>query len=420
MAPFVPGPPVAVDPESDLLRPWLAAARRVFGDHDPMDDDWLEARRELLRRNHNRLTAVMDGDAVAGTYRSWDVDLTLPGGGAVRADAITAVTVQPTHRRRGVLTALITADLERAHDAGTPVGILIASEAQIYGRYGFGVSTETVTWTLDVRVAALTRAAAALAEGLRVDHVSDAELREVAPDVYRRGRQPGDIDRWDVLWDIVTGVRTGDPGNAKPGVAVVARDAAGVPQGTLRYTLEARWPERAVGSIVHVGLLDAATPAAHAALWGYLANLDAVATVRAEDRALDDPLPWLFTDHRAARQSGRADFLWTRLLDVPRCLAARRYERPGDVVLEVDDKHGWAGGRFALQVADDGTAVCEPTTATADLELPVTVLSSVWLGGTDLRGATAAGLVDERRPGAADRAAAMLRTSTAPYSSTWF
>ena len=420
MTPFTPaGPPVAVDPESELLRPWLEAARRVFGDHQPIDDAWVQARRELFRRG-DRLTAVMDGDVFAGTYRSWDVGLTVPGGGALRADAITAVTVQPTHRRRGVLTSLITTDLAGAHERGTPVAILIASEAPIYGRYGFGVAVESATWTVDVRAARLTPQAAALAAELRVDHVTDAELREVAPAVYERGRAPGDIDRWNVLWDMHTGVREGDPGNAKPGVAAVARDAAGVPQGTLRYTLEPHWEGRTSGTVVHVGLLDTATPAAHAAMWGYLANLDLVATVRADDRALDEPLPWLFTDHRAARQSGRADFLWTRVLDVPGCLAGRRYERPGDVVLEVHDGHGWAGGRFALQVADDGTAACEPTAAAADLELPVAVLGSVWLGGTDLRGAAAAGLVTERRGGAVDRAAAIFRTTTAPWSSTWF
>jgi predicted acetyltransferase len=419
VAQFSPGPPVAVDPESDLLHPWLTAARRVFGDHAPMDDAWFRSRREMLRRG-DRLTAVMDGEVIAGTYRSWDVDLTVPGGGAVRADAITAVTVQPTHRRRGVLTSLITADLAGAHERGTPVAVLIASEAPIYGRYGFGVATESVTWKVDVRLAAPTPQAAALADGLRVEHVTDAELREAAPAVYGRSRWPGDIDRWDVLWDIVAGVRTGDPGNAKPGVAVVARDAAGVPQGTLRYTVEAHWPERTVGTIVHVGLLDTATPAAHAALWSYLVDLDLVATVQADDRAVDDPLPWLLTDYRAARQSGRADFLWTRLLDVPACLAARRYERPGDVVLEVHDDRGWAGGRFALQVGDDGTAACEPTSAAADLELPVAVLSATWLGGADLRGAAAAGLVAERRGGAVDLAAAILRTPTAPWSSTWF
>jgi predicted acetyltransferase len=408
-----------IDPASDRFPTWLASVRRVFGDHEPVDDDWYAARRELFRRG-DRLSAAMDGDVVAGTYRSWDVDLTVPGGGSVRADAITSVTVQPTHRRRGVLTSLMTADLVGAHERGTPVGILIASEALIYGRYGFGVATESATWTVDVRAAELTPAAAELAATMRVEHVSDTELRELAPDVYQRGRQPGDIDRWDLLWDMLTGNRNGDPGNAKPGVAAVARDADGAVQGVLRLTLDAKWDEHTIGSVVHVGLLDTTTPSAHAAMWDYLVNQDLVVGVRAEDRGVDDPLPWLLRDRRSARQSGRADFLWTRLLDVPAALAARRYERPGDVVLEVHDGHGWAGGRFALEVAEDGSAACAPTAAAADVELPVAVLSSVWLGGLDLRGAAAAGLVSERRGGAADRAASIFRTATAPWSSTWF
>jgi predicted acetyltransferase len=403
--------------DSDLLRPFVQAMRRVFGDHEPVDEPWYGPRRELWATQ--RLLAVLDGDVVAGTYRSWDLDLTVPGGGSVRADAISSVTVQPTHRRRGVLTSMITHDLRDAHERGIPVAVLIASEAPIYGRYGFGVGTESVTWTVDVRAAALRPPAEARAARMRVDHVSDAELAAVAPEVYARARGAGDIDRWDNLWQVLAGNRPGDPHNAKPGVAAVARDADGVVQGVLRYTVDQRWEEHTIGSVAHVGLLDAATDDAHAALWGYLANLDLVTTVRAEDRAADDPLPWLLTDRRAARQGGRADFLWTRVLDVPATLAGRRYETPGAVVLEVVDGHGWAGGLFALEVAADGSAACGPTTAAADLELPVDVLGGVWLGGTDLRGAAAAGLVTGDRV-AVDRAAAIFRTSTAPWSSTWF
>jgi predicted acetyltransferase len=403
--------------DSDLLRPFVQAMRRVFGDHEPVDEAWYGPRRELW--STQRLLAVLDGDVVAGTYRSWDLDLTVPGGGSVRADAVSSVTVQPTHRRRGVLTSLITHDLRDARERGVPVAVLIASEAPIYGRYGFGVGTESVTWTVDVRAAALRPPAEARAARMRVDHVSDAELAAAAPGVYARARGAGDIDRWDNLWQMLAGNRPGAPHNGKPGVAAVARDAAGVVQGVLRYTVDQRWEEHTIGSVAHVGLLDTATDDAHAALWGYLTNLDLVTTVRAEDRGLDDPLPWLLTDRRAARQGGRADFLWTRVLDVPATLAGRRYETSGAVVLEVVDGHGWAGGRFALEVAADGSAACGPTAAAPDLELPVDVLGGVWLGGTDLRGAAAAGLVTGDRA-AVDRAAAIFRTSTAPWSSTWF
>ena len=395
---------MAVTVDSDRFRPFLDAMRRVFGDHEPADEAWYAARREVY--GGQRLLAVLDGDVVAGTYRSWDLDLTVPGGGSVRADAISSVTVQPTHRRRGVLTSMITQDLRDAHERGVPVAVLIASEAPIYGRYGFGAGTESVTWTLDVRAASLRRPAQVRAARMRVDHVGDAELLAVAPEVYARARVAGDIDRWDNLWQMQTGNRRGDAHNAKPGVAAVARDAAGVVQGVLRYTVDQRWDEHTIGSVAHVGLLDTATDDAHAALWSYLANLDLVTTVRAEDRAVDDPLPWLFGDRRAVRQRGRADFLWTRVLDVPATLAGRRYETPGTVVLDVADDHGWAGGRFALEVAADGTAACEPATAPSDLELPVDVLGGVWLGGTDLRGAAARragdGRPGRRRPGRRD------------------
>ena len=403
--------------DSELLLPFLQALRRVFGDHEPVDDAWYAARRELY--GGHRLLAMLDGDVVAGTYRSWDLDLTVPGGGAVRADAISSVTVQPTHRRRGVLTSMITHDLRDARERGIPVAVLIASEAPIYGRYGFGVATESVTWTVDVRAAAFRPEAAERAARMRVDHVTDAELLDVAPGLYGRARGPGDIDRWDNMWRVSTGNRTGDPHNAKPGVAAVARDAAGAVQGVLRLTLDQRWVEHTISAVAQVGLLDTATDDAHVALWSYLVNLDLVTTVRAEDRSVDDPLPWLLRDRRAARQSGRADFLWTRVLDVPATLAGRRYETPGAVVLEVRDDHRWADGRFALEVAADGTATCGRTTAPADLELPVDVLGGVWLGGTDLRGAAAAGLVGGDTP-AVDRAAAIFSTATAPWSSTWF
>jgi predicted acetyltransferase len=408
---------VTIDPDSDLARPYIEAMRRGLTDLSPVTEEILASRRELWRTQ--RLTAVLDGDVVAGTYRSWDVDLTLPGGGAIRADAISSVAVQATHRRRGILTTLITDDLRKAHAAGTPVAVLIASEALIYGRYGFGVATESVTWTVDTVAARLTREAAARAARIQLRQVTGEELYAAAPEVYRRSRRPGDIDRWDILWTGMAGIRPGDPVNAEPGIAVLARDADGVVQGALRYTIEDNYAEHTRDATAHVGLLDTATDDAHAALWGYLVDLDLMTKVRAADRAVDDPLPWLLTDRRAARQSARSDFLWTRILDVPAALAARRYERPGATVLEVHDPDGYTGGRFALEVAADGGATCTATTAPADVELPVAVLGSVWLGGTDLTGAGAAGLVSGS-PEDVARAAALFRTTTAPWSSTWF
>ena len=85
-----------------------------------------------------RTWGAFDGDRVVGTLRSFPTTLTLPGRGSAGAAALTNVTVAPTHRRRGLLTEMIMRDLERAHADHEALGILIAAEYPIYGRFGYG------------------------------------------------------------------------------------------------------------------------------------------------------------------------------------------------------------------------------------------------------------------------------------------
>ena len=51
---------------------------------------------------------------------------------------ITWVTVAPTHRRRGVLTAIMRRQLDETHaQEREPVAALWAAESSIYGRFGY-------------------------------------------------------------------------------------------------------------------------------------------------------------------------------------------------------------------------------------------------------------------------------------------
>ena len=94
------------------------------------------------------LGAVHRGRFV-GTFRSMDRELTLPGGATLVADAITNVTVAATHRRRGLLTAMMTRDLAAAAGRGQAIAVLIAAEYRIYGRYGFGPATGRRGYAID-------------------------------------------------------------------------------------------------------------------------------------------------------------------------------------------------------------------------------------------------------------------------------
>ncbi|MFD9082811.1 GNAT family N-acetyltransferase [Streptomyces erythrochromogenes] len=56
------------------------------------------------------------GGAFVGTYRSYDLELPLPGGAAVPVHAITGVSVAATHRRRGLLSRMLNGDLAAARE----------------------------------------------------------------------------------------------------------------------------------------------------------------------------------------------------------------------------------------------------------------------------------------------------------------
>jgi predicted acetyltransferase len=165
--------------------------------------------------------------------------------------------------------------------------------------------------------------------------------------------------------------------------------------------------------------LGAATPAAEARLWSYLSQMDWVTTVKAADRPPDEVLPWLVVDGRHAKQASCYDFVWVRPLDVARLLTTRSYEATGHVVVEVTDELGLAEGRFALDASPDG-ATCTPSTATAELTLPVSALGAACLGDVRLEVLHRAGRLDEHAAGAVGRAAGILHGEVAPWCNTWF
>jgi predicted acetyltransferase len=171
--------------------------------------------------------------------------------------------------------------------------------------------------------------------------------------------------------------------------------------------------------ILHLDELLATSPEACRRLWQYCCDVDLIRTIEAPNRSVDEPLVWMLADARAARQTARSDFVWVRLLNVGEALSARRYLADGQVVMEVVDDLGLAGGRYQLDGGPFG-ASCTGTTSSADLSLGVDALGSAYLGGVSLRTLAQAGRVVEHRGGALDRADAMFRSPVTPWCATWF
>ncbi|MEL5959754.1 GNAT family N-acetyltransferase [Streptomyces sp. CLV115] len=395
---------------------WLRAKHTGF--LRPTTGTEEEAERRLPYTDLSRTQGAFDGGRCVATFRSFAQELTVVGGAAVPADAISNVTVSPTHRRRGLLNRMMATDLAAAKERGEVVATLIAAEYPIYGRYGFGPATWTTEWEIDVPRAGLDPRWSGPSEqdGGRIDLVSGADVRKLGPALHERlrARQHGVIDRDARWWAVNTGeVRPGPgaPGSeswTEPFYAVYS-NAAGEVEGLTVYRADGRWGDskQPLNRATVVSQI-AVTPAAERALWHFVCSIDWITTVRSGHRAPDDLLPLLLPDPRAARIVTQADWLWVRLLDVVPALEARSYAVPGTLTLDVHDTTGLTAGRYRLEATPAG-ASCTPTTAGADLALDVRELGTLYLGDESPLRLAALGRIEELTPGAVVTAEGMFR-----------
>jgi predicted acetyltransferase len=422
--PVVPGyrraMPQTVRPiKADELAAWFEAFGTAFYLWPTDPEAAAEFRRPTM--DLDRTIGAFEGDAIVGTFRTFATELTLPGGGRVTVNAVSGVSVRPTHRRRGTLARLISDDVERASTRGDVASILIASEWPIYGRFGYGPATWKADWTLRAR--ALSFQVEPVGS---VEVVSPAAARELLPGIYAAyaAAQPGEIDRPDHRWEFDLGL-VEFPGRPRwRGQVAIHRDDAGQPDGYARYHGEENWGDG--GMPDHAMLVDelhGVTTSAEVDLWRFLAQMDLTGVIKAENRRAQEPLTWYLADARAARPNGPSEFLWVRPLDVPRLLSARGYDRDTALVLEVTDvvdgRPGPAAGRYRL-VVRDGVPTCEPTDAAADLTIEARRLGAASLGGTRLIDAVRACGATEHRPNALREADVLFRAADPPWCSTWF
>jgi predicted acetyltransferase len=399
--------------DGDELVAWVEASHVPFANRSSATE---EAEFRRTRIDFARTWAAVEADHIVGTLRSFATEMTLAGGGGLIADAVTNVGVSPTHRRQGVMTTLVHNALRMAANRQEPLSILIAAEYPIYGRFGYGPATEHASYAIDTRRAQFRGSAYGRVQLVEADVGRQAAMRVF--DEFRR-LHPGAIVRREYWWDLDMGLIEAFGQPRWRGFCVVYRDVDDQPKGLLRYHVDETWDQRLPKGTVVIDELLSVTPAAYAALWRYCCELDLVTSISAGDRRVDEPLPWLLSDARAVRQTARADFLWVRILDVPRALSTRGYLYEGRAVFDVIDSLGYGAGRFVLEAGPAG-ARCQTTTESAELSLGVQALGAAYLGGTNVSALVEAGLIEEHTPGAADSLDALLRTRRAPWCNTWF
>ncbi|MFJ6740912.1 GNAT family N-acetyltransferase [Streptomyces sp. NPDC091279] len=405
-------------PDGTILRPlerdvwdtWYASLERAFGGVPEAPEEralW----RDLTEFEHS--FGAWDGDACVGTAGAFSFRLTVPGGTAVRAAGVTMVSVAATHRRRGLLTSMMRRQLDEVRALGWPLAVLTASEPAIYGRFGYGVGTYHVNAEVDTARVRLSVPPGT--DGVRLRYAEPADVVDACEAVYARtvGRRPGMVARlpgWERLGLL-------DPASGRDGASAlqcVVAERAGEVVGYARFRVRPRWETSGHHGTVLLQDTEALDPAAHAAVWRFLFDIDLTSQLVARGRPLDEAWQYLVSDIRRCGVRVR-DSLHVRLVDVGAALGARAYQAPVDVVLDVEDAFcPWNSGRWRLS-GDTTGARCERTGDAADLALSVRELGAGYLGGTTLGALGAAGLVREVRAGALERASVAFASTVKPW-----
>ena len=389
-------------PEEDELRPAMLAAEIAFGSGSVADEDW---ERESKSLPASRALAAFDAGkpvALAGAYA---FDLTIPGG-ELPCAGVTWVGVLPTHRRQGILRDLMRQQLDDIRRWGEPIAALWASEASIYGRFGYGQAAPSAHAKSD-------RARFALREeaGGSVRLVDTDEALRLFPPVYERirGTRAGMLSRDERWWKEQ---RLADPESWRRGASLkfyAAVEIDGAVEGYAYYRVKDDWENGFAKGSVRVIEALATSAEAEKSLWAFLHGIDLVTQVEVYIFDPGSRLPLLVRDSRALGLR-LGDGLWLRFVDLDAALRARSFKPGGSVVLEVrDELCPWNTGRY--RVGDDTGR----TDDAAELALDVADLASAYLGAFDFHQLVDAGLAEERVEDAAERATLLFRTDLAPY-----
>ena len=340
------------------------------------------------------LGAFAAGELV-GTSAMLDLELTLPGRTQVPAAGLTWVSVLPTHRRRGILRALMERQLTAARDRGDVVSCLLASESHLYGRFGYGPATFQVEACLDTGRGRF-RSPVSVPGRMRMlfDPEPVAMLAPIWDEVRRR--QVGAVSRRPEWWAGWLREEAAEPGQL---LIVLHESDEGGPDGYAVYRFVPEWHDGLGQGRVVVVDLASPRPEVRVALWRYLLQTDLATEVRALHLPVDDDLRWQLLEPRRLRTVALVDDLWLRPLDVRACLEARTYEGTDRLLFEVtDDLFPGNQGCFALS-ASEWSGSCRRSDGTPDLSLDVAQFGSVLLGGVAFTRLAEAGLIAELTPG---------------------
>lgn len=371
----------------------------AFGNE--FNPEHLDAGRQIFETD--RSLAVFDHGQIVGTAGIFSYEMTVPGGASLPTAGVTMVSVKPTHRRRGILSAVMHRQLSDVRARGEALAILWASESAIYGRFGYGVATQQELLKIPREYSGLRADLPAGPGRVRLMAVDEAKIALAAAHDGMRRLTPGTVGRSEKWWEVRIFRDHPDHRGGFGSNNYLVYEEDGIVRGYLIYRRKGDFDDWIPSGQVMVSECFAESAAAYAALWQYVLGLDLVKVSEYGNASADEPILWLLRDARRTERK-RLDGIWLRIVDIEKALSGRKYGTAGRLVFEVRDEFlDGAGGRFELEADPDG-GVCRRTTAAPDLLVGPEELGNLYLGGGSAGALWRAGRIegDERAIALAD------------------
>src|SRR5215469_14139655 len=390
---------------ADEVKQAISPITHYFGRSAPNDD---YAERLIRVLPAERVYGAWEDGRAVGGLGAFPFRLTVPGG-RVDAAGLTVAGVLPTHRRQGLLRAMMRDLLDACHRRGEPVAYLWATEDTIYRRFGFGLASFTAEIDLPRERSAFHTSFAPLG---RVQLVAPITAEELLAPIYERVAvaTPGMLARSSTWWQtrILDDPEWRRGSNGDLQCAVLEHE--GRPTAYALYQMNSSFDRGLQAGSVAVIEAVGDSPEATQAIWRYLLDIDWMARVKASLLPLDHPVLLLLAEPRRLGFSLR-DGVWVRLLDIKAALSARSYQPEGSVVIEVMDEFcPWNAGCWRVS-----SASVERTDESPGMRCDIGGLASVYLGGFTWTQLARALRVQELIPGAIARAHTLFQVTSAPW-----
>jgi len=329
-----------------------------------------------------RALALADKDKIIGTANSFSEYISLPTNKSSKVAAVSYVSVQPTHRRQGILTEMMKLQLNQIYSQyKEPLAILWPSETAIYGRFGYAptrekhykISKHNAQFISGLNDCTLETKILNKKEAINSYVEINNNLMNKRPGVMKLTKKWAERRIEDLSSKYLS------PGRS---YFVGIYDANKI-VGFVTYSIEGNDEYGNMPTSLNIWDIIYINDKAAVNIWNYCLNIDLVDEINAKGVPEDDVLESLLISPGSLNARITTGF-WIRIVDVIKALETRSYNETGKLIFKLSDSIIKQNNNTFLLDTKNQNSTCKISTESPDIEITINGLSEIYLGTFNL------------------------------------